>query len=161
MLGGIGHALVPAVEEVVFFHALTRYTQPEFEIKGTNPFLEHYSAIGPEVLNGPHGEQLAKKSEKILRMVEQYDAVVIAGQAKSHCVAWTISDLLAQIQASDPNLAGKVYLLEDCTSPVVVPGAIDYTEQADADFARFAAAGMHLVRTTQPIAAWPGIDSRD
>ncbi len=161
MLGGIGHALVPAVEEAVFFHALTRYAQPEIEIKGTNPFLEHYSAIGPEVLTGPQGKQLADKSEKILRMVEQYEAVVIAGQAKSHCVAWTISDLLAQIQASDPNLAGKVYLLEDCTSPVVVPGAIDYTEQAEVDFSRFAAAGMHLVHTSQPIPSWPGIDSRD
>ena len=32
----------------------------------------------------------------------------------------------------------KVYLLEDCTSPVVVPGVVDYTEQADAAFRHFA-----------------------
>jgi len=28
----------------------------------------------------------------------------------------------------------KVYLLEDCTSPVVIPGVIDYTDLADAAF---------------------------
>jgi nicotinamidase-related amidase len=59
------------------------------------------------------------------------------------------------MQAHDPALAKKVYLLEDCTSPVVVEGVIDYTEQADAAFARFAAAGMQLVRSTDPIEIWP------
>jgi len=39
----------------------------------------------------------------------------------------------------------------------VVPGAIDYTEQADAAYRRFAEAGMHVVRSTDPIASWPGI----
>ena len=85
--------------------------------------------------------------------------MVFAGQAKSHCVAWTIHDLLEQILGTDPKLVSKVYLLEDCTSPVVVPGAIDYTDQADADFVRFAEAGMHVVRSTEPISTWPGIST--
>jgi nicotinamidase-related amidase len=51
----------------------------------------------------------------------------------------------------------KVYLLEDCMSPVVVPGVADYTDEADAAFARFAEAGMHIVRSTDPIESWPGI----
>jgi nicotinamidase-related amidase len=87
----------------------------------------------------------------------EFDAVVIAGQAKSHCVAWTIDDLLQDVLAKDRRLVEKVYLLEDCTSPVVVPGVIDYTVQADAAFQRFSDAGMHLVRSTDPIAGWPGI----
>jgi nicotinamidase-related amidase len=57
--------------------------------------------------------------------------------------------------AKDPKLAKKVYLLEDCTSPVVVPGIIDFTDQADAAFQRFAAAGMHVVRSTDPLDTWP------
>jgi nicotinamidase-related amidase len=159
MLGGIGHALVPAVEEAVFFHTISRYSQPDFEIKGGNPFTEHYSAIGPEVLRGAQGEELGVKSDKLLKEIEEYKAVVIAGQAKSHCVAWTISDLLDQIQEKDPRLAGKVYLLEDCTSPVVVPGVIDYTDQADGEFSRFENSGMHIVRSSEPISSWPGISS--
>jgi hypothetical protein len=48
-----------------------------------------------------------------------------------------------------------LYLLEDCSSPVVVPG-IDYTDDADAAFARFAEAGAHVVRSSAPIVSWPG-----
>ncbi|MGW8225576.1 MAG: isochorismatase [Anaerolineales bacterium] len=161
MLGGIGHALVPAIEEAVFFHTIARYSKPDFDIKGAYPFTEHYSAIGPEVLDGPQSEKIAEKSDKILNELRKSDAMVIAGQAKSHCVAWTINDLLEQIQQTDSAQVGKVYLLEDCSSPVVVPGAIDYTDQAEADFARFAGAGMHVVRSTDPIPTWPGIISRE
>jgi nicotinamidase-related amidase len=157
MLGGLGHALVSSVEEAIFFHSVARYSRPDFEIKGYNPLTEHYSAIGPEVLTGPDGETIAHKSGKFYQKLSDYDAVIVAGQAKSHCVAWTIADLLADCQAHDPRLAEKVYLLEDCTSPVVVPGAIDYTDEADAAFQRFAGAGMHLVRSTDSIADWPGI----
>jgi len=157
MLGGLGHALVSSVEEAIFFHSIARYSRPDFEIKGYNPFTENYSAIGPEVSTGPDGETLAQKSAKFAQKLRDFDAVIIAGQAKSHCVAWTVADLLADCQAHDPRLAEKVYLLEDCTSSVVVPGAIDYTEQADAAYRRFAEAGMHVVRSTDPIASWPGI----
>ena len=33
MLGGIGHALVSAVEEAVFFHAVARRSQTLFEAR--------------------------------------------------------------------------------------------------------------------------------
>lgn len=157
MLGGIGHALVSSVEEAVFFHGIARASQPDFHVKGDNSFTEHYSVIGPEVLQGPDGKPIAGKSEKFLRKLEQFDAVLIAGEAKSHCVAWTIDDLLQQVLAKDRRLAEKVYLLDDCTSPVVIPGVIDYSDPADAAFRRFADAGMHVVRSTDPIGSWPGI----
>jgi len=147
MLGGIGHSLVSAVEEAVFFHAVARLTQPAFEIKGDRTFTEHYSVIGPEVTRGPKGESLGEHNAKFIETLKQVAAVVIAGQAKSHCVAWTISDLLDDINASDSSLVEKVYLLEDCTSSVVVPGA-DFTDAGDEAFRKFSKAGMHLVRST-------------
>jgi len=155
MLGSIGHALVPAVEEAIFFHTMARASQADFEIKGGNPLTEHYSAIGPEVLDGPDGEAIAKRSRKFIQKLRHFHRVIIAGQAKSHCVAWTIADLLGDILEDDPKLVSKVYLLEDCTSPVVVPGIVDYTDQADAAFHRFEEAGMHVVRSTQPMETWP------
>lgn len=157
MLGGIGHALVSSVEEAIFFHSIARYSQPEFHVKGDNAFTEHYSVIGPEVLEGPEGEPIGQKSDKFFEKLLQFDAVLITGQAKSHCVAWTIEDLLEHVLARDRSLVEKVYLLEDCTSPVVVPGFIDYTDQANAAFQRFADAGMHVVRSTDPMDRWPGI----
>ena len=158
LLGGIGHALVSAVEEAFFFHGLARDTQPSFQVKGDKTLTEHYSILGPEVLFGPDGEQLGRRNEALVEELLRYDAVIVAGQAKSHCVAWTIDDLLADAELH--RLAERVYLLEDCTSPVVVPGAIDYTDEADAAFERFAAAGMHVVRSTTPLADWPGLGAQ-
>jgi len=158
MLGGIGHALVSAVEEAVFFHTIARLSQPDFQVKGSNPRTEHYSVIGPEVTEGPDGELIEARNEALVERLLGFDAVVIAGQAKSHCVAWTIDDLLEGTR-EDRRLAEKVYLLEDCSSAVVIPGVVDYTDEADAAFARFAAAGMHVVRSTDPIDTWAGMSA--
>jgi nicotinamidase-related amidase len=155
MLGGIGHCLVSAVEEALFFHNLARHSQTGFEIKGGHPLTENYSVLRPEVLDSADGQSIAQKNTRFIKRLLEFDAVIIAGQAKSHCVAWSIDDLLSEIAEQDPKLAKKVYLLEDCTSPVVVPGIVDFTEQADAAFQRFAEAGMHLVRSTTPMGSWP------
>jgi nicotinamidase-related amidase len=157
MLGGTGHALVSAVEEALFFHTVARLSQTDYEIKGDNALTEHYSVLRPEVMDDPDGVQIGKENKKFIRLLQKFQAVAIAGQAKSHCVSWTISDLLEEIKQVDANLARKVYILEDCMSPVVVPGVVDYSEQAEQSFATFAQAGMHLVRSTQPVADWPGL----
>ncbi len=157
MLGGIGHALVAAWEEAVFFHSIARQTQADIVLKGQLPTAESYSAIGPEVLEDADGNPIAQKNSRFLQTVIDFDAVIIAGEAKSHCVAWTVEDLLSEIRGHDPSLAGKVYLLEDCASPVVVPGVVDYSESADAAYQRFAQAGMHLVRSVDPLSTWPGL----
>jgi nicotinamidase-related amidase len=149
MLGGIGHALVSAVEEAVFFHAIARKSQTRFEIKGWNPLTEHYSALGPEVRAGAHGERLGELNSALMEHLAAFDAVLVAGQAKSHCVAWTIDDLLREA----PELAPRLYLLEDCSSAVVVPGVVDYTDDAQVAFERFAEAGAHVIRSTDRIGA--------
>ena len=151
MLGGIGHAVVSAVDEACFFHAIARRMQIHYEIKGRNPLTENYSVLRPEVVNDPDGKPIDQENMTFLEMLLGYDRVIIAGQAKSHCVAWTVSDLLTEIQRMDTELAKKIYLVDDLTSPVVVPGIVDYTEPADAAFAKASDAGMHVVRSTEPI----------
>ena len=155
LVGGIGHALVSAVEEAIFFHGIARHDAAEFEIKGRNALTEHYSALGPEVNEDHLGDPLGSRNNRLIERLLTYDAVLVAGQAKSHCVAWTIDDLLRDPAVVERGLASKLYLLEDCTSPVVVP-AVDFTDAADAAFARFADAGAHVVRSNEPIASWPG-----
>jgi nicotinamidase-related amidase len=157
MLGGVGYALVSAVEEALFFHSIARYAPLDFQPKGDNPLTEHYSMLGPEVEFDLEGEPLGRRNQPLIERLLQYDAVVIAGQAKSHCVAWTIEDLLSDPNVQERGLEEKVYLLEDCTSPVVVPGAVDFTARGDEAFARFAAAGAHIVRSATPMADWPGV----
>jgi nicotinamidase-related amidase len=159
MLGGIGHALVAAVEEAAFFHGVARHSQPDFQVKGDKPLTEHYSMLGPEVTVGPDGDRLGEKNTELIDKLLTFDVVAVAGQAKSHCMAWTIDDLLED-EAAGERLAERTYLLEDCTSSVVVPGVVDYTDEADAAFERYAAAGMHVVRSTEPIESWPGVAER-
>ncbi|HEY9888465.1 MAG TPA: hypothetical protein V6D02_08705 [Candidatus Obscuribacterales bacterium] len=157
MLGGIGHALVSAVEEACFFHAIARSSPTRYEIKGSNPLTENYSVLRPEVLEDAQGQAIATKNQTFTDFLLGYEAIIVAGQAKSHCVAWSVDDLLTEINARDPQLARKVYLLEDCTSPVVVPGVVDFTDAATAASERFAAAGMYRVTTEMPLNQWPGI----
>lgn len=157
MLGGIGHALVSSVEEAVFFHGLARKSSPRFTVKGELALTEHYSMLGPEVTEGPDGDRIGGTDHALVETLVGFDAVIVAGQAKSHCLAWTIDDLLAHHSVQEQQLAERTYLLEDCTSPIVVPGVVDYTGEADAAFERYAAAGMHVVKSTNPIETWPGL----
>ena len=157
MLGGIGHALVSTVEEACFFHSIARNSPTCYEIKGNNPLTENYSVLSPEVLKDEKGKVIAAKNTAFTDRLLSYDAIVVAGQAKSHCVAWSVDDLLTEIQARDPKFAHKVYLLEDGTSPVVVPDVVDFTDAADEAYQRFAEAGMRRVTTNIPLTDWPGI----
>ncbi|MGH8434810.1 MAG: hypothetical protein ACRERX_10050, partial [Pseudomonas sp.] len=159
LLGSEGHALVGVVQEARLFHAYTRAARSWVEIKGAHPLTEFYSALAPEVPTRHNGGMLAEPNTSFLRTLLEFDAVVIAGQAASHCVKSTIEDLLTRIE---PELTRKVYILRDCMSSVAVPDpnqpgafAFDFTPQADAALARFAAAGMHVVDSQVPIAEWP------
>jgi nicotinamidase-related amidase len=162
LLGSDGHALSGIVHEARLFHAFARTAQSNVEVKGGNPLTENYSVLRPEVLSRFDGAALAQRNTGFIRTLLAADAVVIAGQAASHCVKSTIDDLLGEIAAQDPALAGKVYLVTDCMSAVTVPDgngglAADFTPQAEAALQKFADAGMHLVTSTTPISSWPGL----
>lgn len=162
LLGGDGHALVGVIQEARLFHALARGSQAAVEIKGGNPLTENYSVLRPEVLMRWDGEPLAQKNAGFIEKLMKEDAVVIAGQAASHCVKSSIDDLLDEIVAANPKLAKKVYVMTDAMSAVTVPDGkggfiADFTAAADDAFKRFAAAGMNLVTSTQPIDTWPDL----
>ena len=52
--------------------------------------------------------------------------------------------------------------MTDCMSAVTVPDGkggfvADFTPQAEAGLQKFKDAGMNLVRSTDPLASWPGL----
>jgi nicotinamidase-related amidase len=159
ILGSDGHALAGVVHEARMFHSYVRGAQSWVEVKGGNPLTENYSVMAPEVLVRHDGQPLAQKNTSFLRTLLDADAVIIAGQAASHCVKSSIDDILSEIVATDPGLAKKIHLLTDCMSAVTVPDGkggfvADFTGEADAALARFAAAGMKLVKSTDSLSAW-------
>ena len=109
------------MHEARLFHAFARGAQSWVEMKGGNPLTENYSVLGPEVLSRFDGQPLAQRNTQFVQTLLAADAVVIAGQAASHCVKSTIDDLLDEIAAADSKLAKKVYLVTDCMSAVTVP----------------------------------------
>ena len=162
LLGSDGHALTGIVHEARLFHSFARTSQSNAEVKGGNPLTENYSVLRPEVLSRFDGQALAQRNTGFVQTLLAADSVIIAGQAASHCVKSTIDDLLGEIAAQDISLAKKVYLVTDCMSAVTVPDGkggfvADFTTQAEAGLQKFADAGMNLVRSTDPIASWPGI----
>lgn len=162
LLGSDGHALAGVIHEARLFHSYVRAAQSLVEIKGGNPLTENYSALGAEVLTRFDGGPLARKNERLIAALLGADVVVIAGQAASHCVKSSIDDLLGEILGRDTALARKVYILADCMSAVTVPDGsggflADFTPQAEAALGCYRAAGMHVVASTTPIAAWPEI----
>jgi nicotinamidase-related amidase len=164
LLGSDGHALAGVVHEARLFHAFVRGAKAWVEVKGGNTLTENYSVLAPEVLMRWDGQPLGQRNTQFIKTLLDADAVLIAGQAASHCVKSSIEDLLDEIKAQDETLARKVYVMKDCMSAVAVPDAshkgqfiFDFTPQAEDALRRFADAGMHVVDSTQPLADWPDI----
>lgn len=156
LLGGVSHALVPALMEAAIFHAVARTSQTHFETKGTHAMTENYSVLAPEVTE-LGGKSVGRFNAAFLEMLMEFDRVYVFGQAKSHCVLSTLRDMQEHIASVDPKLLAKVWILEDATSPVPpppidpLPPALDFPRIADEAFRELAAAGMKLVKTTDPV----------
>jgi nicotinamidase-related amidase len=156
LLGGLSHALVPAVMEAAIFHSAARKHQTHFETKGTHALTENYSVLSPEVTE-LSGNSVGGFNTPFFKMLMEYDRVYVFGQAKSHCVLSTLNDMQAQLSASDPQLLKKIYILEDAMSPVPapplspLPDHLNFPKLADEAIGRWRAAGMHVVKTTD---AW-------
>jgi nicotinamidase-related amidase len=153
LLGGVSHALVPAMMEAALFWSIARDTPARFEVKGRNPKTESYSVLAPEVTE-VGGESVGGLNRSLLDELARHDRVYVFGQAKSHCVLSTLRDV-ARIA---PDLLGKVWVLEDAMSPVPappidpLPPALDFPKVAERAFAELVGQGMHVCRTTDPIA---------
>jgi nicotinamidase-related amidase len=163
LIGSEGHAMPGLVQEAWRFHAVLRNAPTPVIIKGDDPWSESYSAFGPEVPDRWDGGRLVRpQDDSALLELLRTDRIVVAGQAASHCVRWSVDDLLTRMRALDPALPGRVFVLRDCMSAVVgldaegrlIP-ALDFTPQADEAFARWADLGVHIVESAQPMAEWP------
>ncbi len=74
LLGGLSHALVPAVMEAALFHAHARKHQTHFETKGTHAMTENYSVLSPEVTE-VGGQVVGAFNAPFFKMLLEYDRV--------------------------------------------------------------------------------------
>ena len=92
MIGNIGHSLDQELWSAVFWHAMARKTQPTWLTKGSVPQTEHYSIVQPEVLVPQH--PLGGINKVFLDTLDEADAIVVAGEAESHCVLESVADIV-------------------------------------------------------------------
>ncbi len=150
MYGSHGQSLVGVVEELLRFHEYLRGSFNPVLIKGQSPFLECFSAYGPDIQHFQDGTEIpgAVINSELLTIVDRADAVIVFGEASSHCVPATVNDLLTIA----PRYAQKIYMLEDCMSPVeTLEFLADNAKKKFQDHY-----GVHYVTTTLPIESWPG-----
>lgn len=110
-IGSWGHGLYEKVHD-----AITAWSRGgrsiHFVTKGTHPDTEHFGAFQAQV---PIQDMpMTQYNLQLQKTLEKYDVVYLAGQAKSHCVANT----LKQVVRKAPNLAKKFVILEDTMSDV-------------------------------------------
>lgn len=135
-LGGDGHSLVGVIHEARMFHALVRGAQPQ------------NVADGAPALAGPPTRAVG------IGDTRDVDALVVAGQIGSHC--FRSFNLLSAIS---PSLIRKTYVLSDCVSAVTLPDGAggftaDYTPVVEDMLQKLSAAGMRLVKSTEPMDSW-------
>lgn len=114
LIGDPGADVWPALQAALHRWERRQKRNVLWVTKGTNPLTEHFSAVRAEVPDpadpgGTHAEDL-------LAAVKRADRVLVAGEARSHCVANTVRDLFAALP--DPALGRKIVLLSDATSDV-------------------------------------------
>ncbi len=159
-LGSEGHGLVGAVQEARLFFSYARKSETPMLIKGTNALTEYYSVLSPEVLVRHDGEKLDARNDTLIDWLLEADALIVAGQAASHCVRSTVDDLLAEMDTRGVP-AGKLHVLADCMSAVAVPNpeksgefVADFTPEVEASMKRWQEAGVHIASSEDDASDW-------
>lgn len=118
--GSFGAALESQFARMVYFHSIARQSAPLRIVKGKEPLSEMYGIFKPE-----YGEY-QQEQLGFLNSLKEYDKILVAGEAKSHCVLESLGQML-EYYANDAEVTSKIVVLEDCMSPI--PGFEEHTEK--------------------------------
>jgi len=142
LIGSPGHAVSPQL-----FAALTewetRFAFVDYVTKGSNILTEHYSAVQADVPDP--ADASTQINTRLVQTLEQADLVVIAGEARTHCLANTVRDIANSF--GDDSFVSKLVLLTDASSDI--PG---FEPHAQAFLSEMAGRGMQLSTTTEFLA---------
>lgn len=136
--GTFGCALEGQLANMVYFHSLCRGSDVKRIVKGQKPTTEMYGIFKAEY------DPTGARNDALLEELRKYDQIVVAGEAKSHCVLESLWQLVEYF-AEKEEPASKIYCLEDCMSPI--PGFEEATEEAYRRLSRDY--GVHLVHSAE------------
>ena len=142
--GSEGAAIFPVLMDAVqewsakkcWFHKIVK--------KGTHPLTEHFGIFQANIPIA--GEESTQLNDRLISILNEYDEVYIAGQAKTHCVATS----LKQAMKFEKTLAKKFIILEDCMSDIpgeAAPG-LTFVDLAKPIYDEAKALGIKFVKST-------------
>ena len=112
LIGTPGHAVIPVLNAALQAWVKRHMRPVEYIHKGTNCLTEMYSAVAAEV---PLGEDPSTDvNQALIQQLHSADRLLICGEAKSHCVNYTMRDVADHWKKELSSLV----LLADCTSSV-------------------------------------------
>lgn len=114
LIGTTGHNIVEPLADALVNWCERNVARINFVTKGSNPFVEHFSAVRAEVVDP--ADPTTQINSDLIKTVMEADLVYFAGEAGSHCLANTVRDMANEFQ--DDSFIKKCTLLTDGTSPV-------------------------------------------
>lgn len=113
IVGTQGHNVVPCIAAALAMWERRSFKSVHYVQKGTNSLTEMYSALKAEVPRPD--DKSTQLNAQLVRKLARHNRVVVAGQALSHCVNFTVRDLAQEWPAA--RLA-EIVLLKDAMSPI-------------------------------------------
>ncbi len=122
LIGTPGHAV-----EDKFFQAANNWANDnialiDFVVKGSDFRVEHFGALQAEMPMADNPE--TQLNSGFLQTLQDADAILLAGEALSHCVRATIQQIVDNIGSEHVK---KLHLLADCSSSIpAIPNVVDF-----------------------------------
>lgn len=136
--GTFGCSLESQFSNLVYFHSVARSTNPSIVVKGLSSNTEMYGIFKPEYSSD------SIRNDELLKKISEYDQIIIAGEAKSHCVLESLLQLIEYFEEEKLD-ASKIVILEDCMSSI--PGFEESTEETFRSLQQ--KFGIQLVNSTE------------
>ena len=113
LIGSWGASVAPSVYKAVSAWEEKYFGMVDYVTKGSNFWTEHYSAVQADVPDPQDPSTML--NTRLINTLKEADVIYIAGEALSHCVRTTITDISNNF--GEENIK-KFVLLADCTSNV-------------------------------------------
>mmetsp|Transcript_33959 Transcript_33959/g.64628 ORF Transcript_33959/g.64628 Transcript_33959/m.64628 type:complete len:302 (+) Transcript_33959:125-1030(+) len=112
IIGSEGHTVVDVIMDAIRDWSDETGGNVEWVLKGQNNLTESYSALSAEV---PISEDTSFNYDLLDSLKKDTNKLVICGQALSHCVNYTVRDIVEHWPKHE---IGKLTVLSDCASSV-------------------------------------------
>jgi len=127
LLGTFGHNIEANLENMLSYFSLVTKKTVEKITKGSNPLSEMYGIFKEEF-----SEVNAQINPMLAKAYGKYENIIVAGEAKSHCVLETVKQM-CEFYSFD-HFNSNIIILEDCMSSI--EGFEEKTEQAYASLVK-------------------------